>query len=72
MNWSEIEGGWPEMRALIKSYWPNLSEADLDRIAGRRDRLAEVLRDRYGVGPEEAERSIRFFEKEVRRPGAVK
>lgn len=72
MNWSEIDGNWPEMRAMIRSYWPKLGEDDLDRIAGDRSRLAESLRDRYGRGPEEAERVICLFEKECRRPGAVK
>ncbi|QDV35305.1 CsbD family protein [Tautonia plasticadhaerens] len=72
MNWTEIEGDWPEMKALVKSHWSRLSEADLARIEGDRGRLAEILCGRYGHGAEEAERMICVFEKEFRRPGAVK
>lgn len=43
MNWSEVDGNWPEMMTLIKSYWPKLGEADLGRIDGDRGRLVEAL-----------------------------
>jgi uncharacterized protein YjbJ (UPF0337 family) len=72
MNWAEIEGGWEQMKALLKSNWPRLTEADIGRIGGSRDRLVEVLRDRYGLGAEEAEGAVCAFQKEIRRPGAVK
>ena len=72
MNWTEIAADWPEKKVLIESHWPGLTGVDLDRIDGDRGRLAEALRGRYGLGPEEAERAICVFEKECRRPGAVK
>src|SRR4051812_37634675 len=40
MNWSEIETGWPVMKALLASYWRELSDDDLALIDGRRDQLA--------------------------------
>lgn len=72
MNWSEIESYWNSMRRLIASYWKRLGEDDLDRIDRRRDGLAAALRDRYGWDAGRAEAEICTFEKEVRRPGAVK
>jgi hypothetical protein len=72
MNWSEIEGRWEPMKALLESYWHELNEGDLARIDGKRDVLAQVLRERYGLDADEAERAIYAFEKDVRRPGAVK
>jgi hypothetical protein len=72
MNWSEIEGRWEPMKALLESYWQELSEGDLARIDGKRDMLNQVLQERYGLDASEAEARICAFEKDVRRPGAVK
>jgi len=72
MNWSEIEGRWEPMKALLESYWRGLSDDDLTRIDGQRDRLARALQDRLGLDAAAAEAAICAFEKDVRRPGAVK
>ncbi len=72
MNWSEIESSWGSMKQLIATYWKGLGEDDLARIGRRRDGLAMVLRDRYGWDARRAEEEICRFEKEARRPGAVK
>lgn len=72
MNWSEIEGRWEPMKALLESYWQELSEGDLARIDGKREVLARVIQERYGLDASEAERAICAFEEDVRRPGAVK
>jgi hypothetical protein len=72
MNWSEIEYQWQPMKALLVSYWPKLSDGDLARIGGKRDVLNQVLQERYGLNASEAETKIYAFEKDVRRPGAVK
>jgi hypothetical protein len=60
------------MKALLASHWHELGEDDLTRIDGKRHVLAEVLRERYGLDAAQAEDAICAFEKDVRRPGAVK
>jgi hypothetical protein len=72
LNWSEIEAQWPMMKALLAAYWPKLTDADLGHIAGKRDRLSQFLHERYGLDATDAEAAICAFEKDVRRPGAVK
>jgi hypothetical protein len=72
MNWSEIENQWEPMKALLVSHWHQLSSDDLARINGQRDVLAQVLRERYDLNVTAAEDAICAFEKDVRRPGAVK
>jgi hypothetical protein len=57
---------------VLASYWHELSQDDLARIDGKRERLTRVLQERSGLDAAEAEREICTFEKEVRRPGAVK
>jgi hypothetical protein len=72
MNWSEIEAQWEQMKALLVSHWHELSEEDIALIDGKRDVLARALQERYSLGAREAEDAICAFEKDVRRPGAVK
>ena len=71
MNRSEIGGQWPSMKALLASHWHERSDDDLTRIDGQRERLARALQERLGLGAA-AEAAISAFEKDVRRPGAVK
>jgi hypothetical protein len=72
MNWSEIEGQWETMKALLVSHWHALNDDDLARINGKRDVLAQVLQERLGLDAAAAEAAICAFEKDVRWPGAVK
>jgi hypothetical protein len=72
MNWAELQRDWKAAASLLRTYWPELTDQDLERIDGRRDELAASLRRLYRYGEEQAERSICSFEKEVRFPGAVK
>jgi uncharacterized protein YjbJ (UPF0337 family) len=73
MNWAELQRDWRgRASVLLKSYWPRLTDDDLERAGGRRDGLAAALAARYGYNAEQAEQAIAAFEKEVRFPGAVK
>ena len=72
MNWTELQWDWRAVGPLLKTHWMKLTNRDLERIDGRREKLAENLRCLYGYGEEEAERAIASFEKDVRFPGAVK
>jgi hypothetical protein len=72
MNWSEMEVNWNEMKAVLHQYWPQLSNAVLDDIDGDRYELGRALQRHYGLSAEDAETAICEFEKDVRRPGAVK
>jgi hypothetical protein len=72
MNWSEIEYRWDQMHAVVRTHWRQLNIEDLARINGKRDVLAQVLQERDGLNAADAETAIRTFEKDVRRPGAVK
>jgi len=72
MNWVELQADWKAAGSLLKTYWMKLTDEDLERMDGRRDKLATALRRLYGYGAEEVEGAICTFEKEVRFPGAVK
>jgi hypothetical protein len=72
MNWSEIEYRWDQMKFVLATHWNKLSNEDLARINGKREVLAQVIQERDCLNEAEAEMAISAFEKEVRRPGAVK
>jgi uncharacterized protein YjbJ (UPF0337 family) len=72
MNWREVQGHWEQFKTVLRAYWPELTDGDLNRVDGSRERLAELLREYYCCEADEAERRIAEFEKDVRYPGAVK
>ena len=61
MNENILEGKWKQLRGYIREKWGELTDDELDQIAGKRDRLAGVLQERYGYSQMEAERQIDDF-----------
>lgn len=58
MNWDQVEGNWTQMKGRVKEAWGDLTDSDLTKIEGKRDRLAGALQKRYGKQKEEAEKEI--------------
>ena len=55
MNWDRINGNWQEFKGKIKQQWEKLTDAQLDAIAGSRDRLAAGIQQTYGISKHAAE-----------------
>ena len=62
MDWAFIEGNWAQMRGNVLRQWGQLTDPQLDAIAGHRERLARTLREIYGITRQEAENQIKVFE----------
>jgi uncharacterized protein YjbJ (UPF0337 family) len=62
MNWDQVKGDWMKFKGKVREQWGNLTDDQLDRIAGKRDQLAGEVQKAYGVTKEEAERQIKKFE----------
>jgi uncharacterized protein YjbJ (UPF0337 family) len=58
MNDDVFTGQWRQMRGSVKSWWGRLTDDDLDRIGGQKDRLVGLIQERYGQTREEAERQV--------------
>ena len=56
MNWDEIQGKWTQMKGTLREKWGKLTDDDLERIAGNKDKLVGVLQERYGWEKERAQR----------------
>ncbi len=61
MDWNKIEGNWKQWKGRAKEQWGKLSDDDLDRIEGKRDRLVGYLQERYGMAKDEAEQKADEF-----------
>jgi uncharacterized protein YjbJ (UPF0337 family) len=61
MNMDIIEGKWKELRGKVQQQWGDLTDSDLDQIAGRRTELEGLLQKRYGYTKERANREVDEF-----------
>jgi uncharacterized protein YjbJ (UPF0337 family) len=58
MNWDMIKGQWKQARGEAKRQWGKLTDDDLTRIEGDRDKLVGAVQERYGRSREDAEREV--------------
>jgi len=56
MNWDQVEGKWKQFKGSARKQWGDLTDDDLDRIAGNREKFVGVLQERYGIAKEEAQK----------------
>ena len=62
MNWDIVEGNWKQFKGKVKAQWGNLTDDQLDVIAGKRTELAGKVQESYGISKDEAEEQIKRFE----------
>jgi uncharacterized protein YjbJ (UPF0337 family) len=53
-----LSGQWPQLRGQIRSWWGQLTESDVDKIAGKKDLLVGVIQERYGYARQRAEQEV--------------
>ena len=58
MDWNRVEGNWKQVKGKVKEKWGQLTEDDLDVIAGRRDQLEGKIQERYGLAKDQVRRDI--------------
>ena len=58
MNWDTIEGNWKQFKGSAKERWGNLTDDQLDVVAGKREQLAGRIQEAYGVSVTEADRQL--------------
>jgi uncharacterized protein YjbJ (UPF0337 family) len=62
VDWNIVEGSWKQLRGKIKEKWGDLTDDDLDKIAGRRDQFEGLIQQRYGLTKDQAREQIeRWF-----------
>ena len=58
MNEDILKSQWQQIRGQIKIWWSVLTDDDLNKINGRRDRLIGLLQQKYGFTQEQATREL--------------
>lgn len=58
MNEDTFAGQWKEMRGTLRSWWGKLTDDDLERIGGEKDRLIGVMQEKYGYTRDEAQKEV--------------
>ncbi len=66
MNWDQIKGNWKQLAGQVKEKWGQLTDDDLTTVAGQRDQLAGILRERYGYEKSRAEKELDDFANSLR------
>ena len=58
MNWDKIEGNWKQFKGQVKEKWGNLTDDDLDRVAGSREQLEGLIQQRYGIAKDQVKKDV--------------
>jgi uncharacterized protein YjbJ (UPF0337 family) len=67
MNEDILAGKWKQLRGEIREKWGDLTDDDLDRVAGQRDKLVGILQERYGYTRDEAAMHVDDFTRDAER-----
>jgi uncharacterized protein YjbJ (UPF0337 family) len=68
MNQDIFEGKWREMRGQIREWWGKLTDDDLDKAAGKADKLIGLIQQKYGYTREKAQQEFNRRLDEARLP----
>lgn len=58
MNWDQIEGKWEQLKGGARAQWGKLTDDDLDRAEGNREKLEGILQEKYGKTKEEVSAEV--------------
>ena len=61
INTDILEGQWMQIRGAIREKWGELTDDELDQIAGKRDQFLGKLQEKYGYTREKAEEELNDF-----------
>ena len=67
MNWDRVEGNWKQLKGKAKQKWGQLTDDQLDVIAGNRDQLVGQVQESYGIAKDEAEKQVEEWGKNCER-----
>lgn len=65
MNWEQISGNWKQAMGKAQQQWGKLTDDDWRVVNGRREQLAGLIEQRYGVAKEEAERQLAEWQRQA-------
>jgi uncharacterized protein YjbJ (UPF0337 family)/ElaB/YqjD/DUF883 family membrane-anchored ribosome-binding protein len=58
MNLDTFEGQWTRVRGEITSWWDKLTDADLEKVAGKKEALVALVQEKYRYTRERAQQEV--------------
>ena len=58
MNTNDLEGNWNKLKGEIRSQWGKLTDDDIERISGNKDKLIGAVQEKYGYVWDEARQMV--------------
>jgi uncharacterized protein YjbJ (UPF0337 family) len=58
MDSNDLQAKWNRLKGEIRSQWGKLTDDDIERIAGNKDRLIGMVQERYGYVWDEARQMV--------------
>ena len=66
MQWEHISGQWTQSKGKLREQWGELTDDELEAIAGNCEKLIGTLPQTRGLTKEEAERQLEEWQKYVK------
>lgn len=62
MNMNVIEGNWKQVKGAVQEQWGKLTDDQLAKTEGNREKLVGEIQQTYGIAKDEAEKQLEQFE----------
>lgn len=69
MDWDCIEDNWDDFKVNVKQQWSDLTDTQLEKVAGRRDSLVGEIEEIYGISRHAAEWQLSGWQERLKDPG---
>jgi uncharacterized protein YjbJ (UPF0337 family) len=66
MDWSQISAQWTQLKGRLREQWGQLTDDELEVIAGNREKLIGKLQEKHGLTKDEVERQLEEWQKYVK------
>lgn len=64
VNMSQFSNSWDKIKGEVKIHWGQLTDDDLLKVEGKKDKLVALIKDKYGYTKAKAEKEMdQFLEK---------
>lgn len=58
VDWKTISGKWTQFVGSARETWGELSDDDLEKVRGNREKLIGSVQERYGITRDEAAQQV--------------
>jgi len=53
-----LKGNWKQLKGQVKEWWGDLTDDDIAKIDGNREKLVGTLQERYGYAKDRADMEV--------------